>query len=46
MNTGEALYAAILAQQNEDTPRLVYADYLDENGQPNRAFLDSERELP
>src|SRR5262245_61645453 len=27
-----ALYRAILAHPDEDTPRLVYADWLDENG--------------
>ncbi len=33
----EALYAAILAQPEEDTPRLIYADALDERGQPGDA---------
>ncbi|MBY0461008.1 MAG: TIGR02996 domain-containing protein, partial [Gemmataceae bacterium] len=28
---------AIIAQPEEDTPRLVYADWLQENGQPERA---------
>lgn len=37
MTDGEALLAAILAQPAEDTPRLVYADWLQENGQPERA---------
>ena len=37
MTDGEALFAAILAEPEEDTPRLVYADWLDENGQPERA---------
>lgn len=32
MNDGDALLAAIVAQPDEDTPRLVYADYLDERG--------------
>jgi uncharacterized protein (TIGR02996 family) len=32
-----ALYRAILAQPDEDTPRLVYADWLQENGEPERA---------
>jgi uncharacterized protein (TIGR02996 family) len=27
-----ALYAAILAHPEEDTPRLMYADWLDEQG--------------
>jgi uncharacterized protein (TIGR02996 family) len=37
MNTGDALLRAIAAQPDEDTPRLMYADWLDENGQPERA---------
>jgi uncharacterized protein (TIGR02996 family) len=32
-----ALYRAILASPDEDTPRLVYADWLQENGEPDRA---------
>jgi uncharacterized protein (TIGR02996 family) len=32
-----ALFAAILAHPAEDTPRLAYADWLDENGDPTRA---------
>jgi uncharacterized protein (TIGR02996 family) len=32
-----ALLAAILAHPDEDTPRLMYADWLDEHGQPERA---------
>src|SRR5687768_17319061 len=32
-----ALYRAILAHPDEDTPRLVYADWLDEHGQPAHA---------
>ena len=34
---GAGLLAAIRAMPEEDTPRLVYADWLDENGQPERA---------
>jgi uncharacterized protein (TIGR02996 family) len=37
MTDQEALLAAILAEPDEDTPRLAYADWLDENGQPDRA---------
>ncbi|MFO0824094.1 MAG: TIGR02996 domain-containing protein [Gemmataceae bacterium] len=37
MSDEEALLAAIIANPDEDTPRLVYADWLDENGQPERA---------
>ncbi|WP_171470085.1 TIGR02996 domain-containing protein [Frigoriglobus tundricola] len=32
MSDGEALLSVILAQPDEDVPRLVYADWLDENG--------------
>lgn len=32
-----ALLAAIIAQPEEDTPRLVYADWLQEHGQESRA---------
>jgi uncharacterized protein (TIGR02996 family) len=32
-----ALEAAVIANADEDTPRLVYADWLDENGDPDRA---------
>jgi uncharacterized protein (TIGR02996 family) len=37
MSDEEALLAAILAHPDEDTPRLMYADWLDEHGQPERA---------
>lgn len=37
MSDGDALLATILTQPAEDTPRLVYADWLEENGQPERA---------
>lgn len=37
MTDGDALVAAICAHSEEDTPRLVYADWLDENGDPDRA---------
>jgi uncharacterized protein (TIGR02996 family) len=32
-----ALEAAVIAHAEDDTPRLVYADWLDENGDPDRA---------
>ncbi len=32
MSDGEALLKAILEQPDDDTPRLVYADWLQENG--------------
>ncbi|MBA4068021.1 MAG: hypothetical protein C0501_30815 [Isosphaera sp.] len=34
---GEALRRAVLADPDDDTPRLVYADWLDEHDQPDRA---------
>ncbi|HVL10941.1 MAG TPA: TIGR02996 domain-containing protein [Gemmata sp.] len=37
MNDGDALLAAILANPDDDTPRLVYADWLQENGRPEWA---------
>ena len=37
MTDGEALFAAILAEPDDDTPRLVYADWLDEHDRPERA---------
>lgn len=39
MSDGEALLAAICANPDEDTPRLVYADWLDENGRHKHAEL-------
>ncbi len=37
MTDRDALYAAILAHPDEDTPRLLYADWLEENGQAQAA---------
>ncbi len=37
MTESDALYRAILAQPEEDTPRLVYADWLQENDRPEEA---------
>ena len=37
MTTENALLAAVLAAPDDDLPRLVYADWLEENGQPERA---------
>jgi uncharacterized protein (TIGR02996 family) len=37
MSDEAALLAAIQAHPDEDTPRLMYADWLDEHGQPERA---------
>jgi len=36
MSDEDALIAAIIANPDEDTPRLVYADWLQENGRPER----------
>ena len=36
-DTGAALLKAIIANPDEDTPRLVYADWLQENGDDERA---------
>jgi uncharacterized protein (TIGR02996 family) len=44
--TEQALLAAIWADPHDDTPRLVYADWLDEHGQPDRAeFVRVQCEL-
>jgi len=37
MTDGDALLRAIIAQPDEDTPRLMYADWLDEQGEAQRA---------
>jgi uncharacterized protein (TIGR02996 family) len=43
---GDALFRAICEEPWEDTPRLVYADWLEENGQPERAeFIRLQIEL-
>jgi uncharacterized protein (TIGR02996 family) len=46
MSDRAALLAAILANPDEDTPRLVYADWLQEHGEPDRAeFIRVQVEL-
>jgi uncharacterized protein (TIGR02996 family) len=46
VSDGDALLAAILADPKEDTPRLVYADWLAENEQEKRAeFVRVQVEL-
>jgi uncharacterized protein (TIGR02996 family) len=46
MDDGPALLAAILAHPDEDTPRLVYADWLQEHGDAERAeFIRLQCEL-
>jgi uncharacterized protein (TIGR02996 family) len=37
MTDGEALFRAIIEDADEDVPRLAYADWLTENGDPYRA---------
>jgi uncharacterized protein (TIGR02996 family) len=37
MDTAEALLQAIRAEPEDDLPRLAYADWLDEHGEPERA---------
>src|SRR5262245_56029773 len=46
MSDEKALLAAIWEHPHEDTPRLMYADWLQENGQPERAeFIRVQIEL-
>ena len=46
MSDAPALLAAIRAAPDDDAPRLVYADWLDEHGQPERAeFIRLQCEL-
>jgi len=46
VSDGDALLKAILANRDDDTPRLVYADWLTENGQEARAeFIRVQVEL-
>ncbi len=46
MNDHDALLHAIGEHPEEDTPRLMFADWLDENGEPDRAdFVRNQVEL-
>jgi uncharacterized protein (TIGR02996 family) len=46
MSDEDALLTAIAAHPEEDTPRLMYADWLDEHGQPVRAeFIRGQIEI-
>jgi uncharacterized protein (TIGR02996 family) len=46
MSDAPALLAAIRAAPDDDAPRLIYADWLDEHGQPERAeFIRVQCEL-
>jgi uncharacterized protein (TIGR02996 family) len=45
-NDGDALFRALCANPAEDAPRLMYADWLEENGHPERAeFIRLQCEL-
>jgi uncharacterized protein (TIGR02996 family) len=47
LTTAEAFLRAINEEPDEDTHRLVYADWLDDNGQPERAeFIRVQGALP
>ena len=37
MSEGDDLYRAVLDSPEDDAPRLIYADWLDEHGRPDRA---------
>jgi uncharacterized protein (TIGR02996 family) len=41
----DAFIAAVLAEPEDDTPRLVYADWLEERGDPRAEFLRAECQL-
>jgi uncharacterized protein (TIGR02996 family) len=46
MTDGDALYGAIVDRREDDTPRLVYADWLDDHGHADRAaFIRIQIEL-
>src|SRR5690348_667092 len=46
MTEDEAFLQDVLAHPDDDTPRLVYADWLDEHGDPDRAeFIRLQIEL-
>jgi len=41
----EALHRAVLEHPDDDTPRLVYADWLEEHGDPRGEFIRVQCEL-
>src|SRR6478736_3270237 len=46
MTDDEALLRAVLAAPDDDAPRLIYADWLDEHGDPARAaFIRTQIEI-
>ena len=44
MTEDEAFIRAIVDSPGDDTPRLVYADWLDDRADPRGAYLRAERE--
>src|SRR5262249_1257230 len=38
----DMLFAAVLAQPDDDTPRLIYADWLEERGDPRSEFIRAQ----
>lgn len=46
MTQQDALYRAVCEHPDEDTPRLVFADWLEESGDPRRAdFIRTQVKL-
>src|SRR5947208_13340491 len=46
MNQGEAILQAVIERPEDDAPRLVYADWLEDHGDPDRAeFIRVQCEL-
>jgi uncharacterized protein (TIGR02996 family) len=46
MTDRDALLAAVVAHPDDDTPRLVFADWLDDHGEPDRAeFIRAQCQL-
>src|SRR5437868_12607954 len=45
MNQADAFLEAIVAQPDDDTPRLVYADWLEERGDPRGEFIQVQCRL-
>src|SRR3954471_1924369 len=41
----DAFLAAVLAEPDDDLPRLMFADYLDERGDPRGEFIRTQIEL-
>jgi uncharacterized protein (TIGR02996 family) len=46
MTERDAFLAAVLESPDDDTPRLIFADWLEENGDPERAeFIRAQCDL-